>query len=95
MKALMYKTYHLANAAEHRIWRAHALRVFYSMYSEDLVGFALNGTPRFEPNGKTDNTVTVVQWSIVAFCESCQCQNCDDCVCDMPPLGLGPSIFDL
>ena len=50
MKALMYKTYHLANAAEHRIWRAHALRVFYSMYSEDLVGFAPNGTPRFEPN---------------------------------------------
>ena len=86
----MYKTYHLANAAEHRMWRTlrpvDAPRVFYSMYHEDLVAFAPDGTPLFEPNGKTDNTVTVVQWSIVAFCDSCQCQNCDDCVCDMPPL---------
>ena len=90
MKELVYKTYHLANAAEQRIWRTllqmDAPRIFYGMYNEDLVGFRPDGKPVFEPNGKGDMITTVVQWSIVTCCESCRCENCDDCVCDMPAL---------
>jgi hypothetical protein len=93
----MYKTYHLANAAEQDMWRArpdNAPRVFYSMYYENLTGFTADCKPVFVTHVSSINAAaaaedgTVVQWSIVTHCNACNCDNCDDCVCDMPPLGI-------
>ena len=94
MRQLVFKTYHLANAVEQELWRRRpedGPRVFYSMYFEQLVRLNADGMPVFEsipslPSCCFKSNDTVVQWSIVTYCDTCFCANCDDCVCDMPPL---------